>query len=647
MPLKDRTLYRRETASRIRWSRGAPAIIMPIASREQTPAGITIPGMGGAPSADEMFDPTQDRIYFGLTDRDDGDNDIWIQHPIAEGAENFYRYESGDTLTIRQQGGRVIRTIELRVIPRQPSGHVVSGSLWIDADKGTIVQALYRLARPLDIETEVLDEDDRKDVSKIPGMFRPIVFDITMVSMEYSLYDLRYWMPRVTRLEGYLRAGVIRTPASYEISYDIDEVVTATPETVAHEHAAADSVMEAWRGSDHYMGVRKANGRSVRVLVPYDSLSLMTSPELPPPIWKKNAQFVTDNELDHLYDQLAKVAPATPASALQPHFVWGYGASDLLRYNRVEGFSVGARLQTSVRSFGFDATARLGAADLHPDLIVSATRVAARNSMTLQARHALAVMDDQTDAFGVGNSMSALLLGRDDGEYYRTTGLSLKFVPGEDERANYDVTFYAQHDEPVKRETNLSLRSVWNHDFAFRQNVPAAETDLAGVTVGLRPWWGSDPFRVQGGLDIVLDGSVTGYRFARARITARSAIPIGHDYRVGIEAGSGYATGDVPPQRLWYLGGANTLRGYDGSTIADSVVGRGRIDVERTFGWGGLTAFSDAAWGGRLDPRKADEVLYSVGVGSSLLDGLLRADIAHALNRGRQWRLELYVDALL
>jgi hypothetical protein len=647
MPLKDRTLYRRETASRIRWSRGAPIIIMPLALREQTPDGVSIPGMGSAPSVDEVFDPTQDRIYFGLTDKSDGDDDIWIQHPIVAGAEQYYRYKSGDTLTIHLQDGRIVRTIELRVIPRTPTGHVVSGSLWIETANGAVVQALYRLARPLDIGSEVLDAEDRADMDKLPGMFKPLVFDITLVAMEYSLYDLRYWMPRFTRLEGYLRAGVISTPAAYEISYDIDEVVTATPQTVARESIVADSVADAWRGTDHYMGVRKANGRPARMLIPFDSVGLMTSAELPPPIWKKNAEFVTDKELGSLYDRLGNIAPASPISALQPRFVWGYGASDLLRYNRVEGLSVGARVQTSARRLSFDATARLGVADLHPNLVLSATRVATRNSMLLQARHALTSVDDQTDAFGIGNSMSAVLLGRDDGEYYRTTGASLTFSPNEDERANYDVTFYAQHDNAVARETNMSLRSVWDRHFAFRPNVAATEATLTGMTVSLRPWWGSDPLRVQGGLDIMADGAVTDFQFLRARVTARAALPLGSRHRIGLEAGAGSAAGDVPPQRLWYLGGANTLRGYDGSSLVGTQFGRARIDVARTFGWGGLTLFSDAAWTGSFDPRHTTQRLYSVGVGSSLLDGLMRADIAHALNRGRQWRLELYVDALL
>lgn len=647
MPLKDRTLYRRETTARIRWSRDATPIIKAIAFREQTPEGLSPPGMGNAASLDELFDPTQDRIYFGLTDKSNGDDDVWIQHPLVAGAEEFYRYRSGDTMTISMTGGRTVRAIELRVTPKTTSGHVVSGSLWIDASNGTLVQALYRLSRPLDIETEVLDADDRGDMKHVPGMFKPMVFDISLVAMEYSLYDMRYWMPHVTRLEGYLRAGVIRTPASYEISYDIDEVITATPATVAAETAATDSVQNAWSGSDYYMGVRRSNGRSVRMLMPHDSTVLLHSPELPPPIWKEAAQFINDRELGELYERLEKVAPVMPAQPLPPTIVWGSGASDLLRYNRVEALSIGVRTLYPTPYVALSATARLGIGDLHPNFLLAAARSTHKRTLTLQLRHTLAAMDEHTDPFGMGNSASALLFGRDDGEYYRASGATLTFSPSETSRAHSDLSFFAQHDDAVSRETNVSLRKAWDGDFNFRPNVTAAKTELAGATLTVRPWWGSDPFRLQFGLDGMVEGATGGYTFGRARLIARSAVPLGQRYRIGVEAGAGTAEGDVPPQRLWYLGGAGTLRGYDGSSLVGTSFTRARADFARTFGWGALTVFSDAGWAGNRATYHSGDVIYSAGVGSSLLDGLFRLDLARQLNRDRKWRLELYVDALL
>jgi hypothetical protein len=74
---------------------------------------------------------------------------------------------------------------------------------------------------------------------------------------------------------------------------------------------------------------------------------------------------------------------------------------------------------------------------------------------------------------------------------------------------------------------------------------------------------------------------------------------------------------------------------------------RARIDLARTTSFGALAVFSDWGWAGdREDIRSANQ-RWSVGAGASLLDGLLRLDLAHGLRRPRGWRLDLYLDAVL
>src|SRR5690606_31772152 len=153
--------------------------------------------------------------YFGFgssrRDRlgdDRGDNDdYWIEHPLGTVAERHYRYQSGDTMTIRLQDGRAVRVIELRVIPRRNDPHTLRGMLWIDAGSGALVQAAFRLARTVDIirDLNALDEDDRDAMRYVPGFLKPFEFDVTLMTVEYSLWDLRHWLPRTMRFEGYAR----------------------------------------------------------------------------------------------------------------------------------------------------------------------------------------------------------------------------------------------------------------------------------------------------------------------------------------------------------------------------------------------------------------------------------------------------------
>jgi hypothetical protein len=650
MPLKDRTLYRAESAVRVRWSRDAVSLKQVLAHREQTPAGIEPATSAVSLGDDEMFDPAADRITLGLG-RNEGDSEeVWIEHPVANGAEAHYRYASGDTMTIRLQDGRVIRSIELRVIPRVPTGHVVAGSLWIDPSNGAVVQAVYRLARPLDIGAEVIDEEDAGALDKVPGMFKPMEFDLNLVAIEYSLYEMRYWLPSSTRMEGYLRAGVVRVPAVYEISYDIEQLLFAEPAAVAAEAATADSVAREWSAGHYIAATAKLDSVNTQiVLLPNDTASLRTSPELPAPAWEDSPTFATDTELDDLYKRVERI-PGVVRSRPGVGFEWGYGGTGLLRYNRVEALSVGARVSAGLPQVALSATARLGIADLMPNVGISALRSTPRRTLELDVRYALAAVDEQSDAFGMGNSASALVLGRDAGEYYRTARAALSVGPPEHRKDSYDVTLFAQHDDAVERETNATLRRLWNSGFRFRPNIDAAETELYGATLRYRPWWGADAFRWQAGLDLMVEGATGGFRFARTSLTARTAIPLGGRHRVALEFGGGTAEGDVPPQRMFYLGGAPTLRGYDPSTFRGTSFARARAEAARTFGWGGTTLFSDAAWAGERDDYDPDSILYSVGAGFSVLDGLLRFDLAHALREvpgQSRWRLELYLDALL
>ena len=53
------------------------------------------------------------------------------------------------------------------------------------------------------------------------------------------------------------------------------------------------------------------------------------------------------------------------------------------------------------------------------------------------------------------------------------------------------------------------------------------------------------------------------------------------------------------------------------------------------FGWAG----DRNSWG------KIGLPMSGVGAGTSLLDGLVRFDVARGINPGRQWRVDTYIEA--
>jgi outer membrane protein assembly factor BamA len=247
----------------------------------------------------------------------------------------------------------------------------------------------------------------------------------------------------------------------------------------------------------------------------------------------------------------------------------------------------------------------------------------------------------------MGNSLLALVFGRDDGEYFRATGASLAWEPASRRRQWFSWSLYAERQGSVTRNTNASLPRLFDTDHTFRENIDADEADQYGSGLVIRPYWGSEVRGWQAGVELALRGEVGDYGFGTASLTLRSVVPLGQKFRMAFEAAGGSAWGNVPVQRLWYLGGSRSLRGYEGSSAVGRDFTRARVELARVFPIASVTVFGDAGWAGAWEDYREEDALYSVGVGGSLLDGLVRMDIARALRAPTGWRLELYVDGII
>lgn len=640
MPLKDRTLIRTESAARVRWSRDGETVVWMLAGREQDPGGVE-----PRTSTGQIFDPTSDRIYLENSEGKKDDGDLFIYHPLGADAEEGYVFSSGDTLRMRLPDGTTIRAIELKVEPRKPSYQYVAGALWIEPESGALVQALFRPSRRFDLLRDgLIEADDAEVLEKIPGIFKPMEGDLELFVIEYSLVELKHWMPRLIRVEGYVRAGAAKVPFGAETSYDFESVQV---DGNAASSMTTPEVLASW-GLTDTVRARISGGKNKRVVTyrPADEQALLSSPELPPAIWEASPEFATEAELEELGRRLEKLVPTRSRGEVTRSFDWGWGGTGLLRYNRVESLSVGARYGASHPLAAAAATVRLGAADLQPNIELEAQYRMPRRTLGLDLYHRLSSVDPDQGSLGFGNSAAALLLGRDDGEYFRATGARLSLAPAAMSRPWYRASLYGERHRAAERETDVSLAHLIGGD-GFRPNIEAAAVELAGASLALTPWFGADARRVQGGLEVAAD-AVTGDRtFQRLRATARAAAPLFSGVRLGLEAGAGTTWGDAPIQYHWFMGGPSTLRGYDGSSAVGTSFGRGRVDFTRGTQFGALAIFSDAAWAGERSEFDRDDLLISAGVGGSLMDGLVRLDIARALREPKGWRLELYLDALL
>ena len=369
---RDRMLYRQELVARIDWKRDAPSTVTMVGAREGIPVaqrGDQIPDDLDDEASSLVINPAQD--YLRLIE---GDKDGFA-YPLAEGREQDYRFEAGDTTTILLPTGQRIRLLSIRAIPRRSDWHLISGTFWFDADSYGLVRAVFRPARPYEFRRDA-DPEDQKDV---PGWVNATA-EVKVISLEYGLYELRWWMPRYVAIEATATMGSSFTfPLRIEREYDDYEVEGGTPPapgstfrpagTVrpeehdrpvadsADQQRVADSVSTAIKAciklatEGDSTTTRRELRRRIRdcsrrpadsnlvVVIPSDTMSLLTSPDLGPPILAMG-DLISEDELRGLADALHKL-PSAPATArIQlPH-----GLSALLahaRYNRVEALSLG------------------------------------------------------------------------------------------------------------------------------------------------------------------------------------------------------------------------------------------------------------------------------------------------------------------
>lgn len=668
MPLKDRTIYRSEGAHRLWWKRDGEELIQVLAFREQTPEGVNKDDLE-LDRFDTTFDPMDDRLFFGLADSDedigDPDEDFWFEHPLYPEYVDRYWFSTGDTLSLSLPDGRRVLAIELQVVPREADVHRMAGSLWIEPESGSLVRAVYRLSDTFDAFRDIPDlrEEEDDDLRFVPGLFKPWTAEIKMIAVDYSLWEFEVWLPRSMRVDVLVSAGIVRAPVSLDYSYEMESVTTERSleedpiEDLPEVHFSTRSEAMAYLNELAFgeevpfeMARSSSSDGGVRYMVPADETFLYENDELPPPIWEDAPGFTSEAELASMFDGLADL-PSVPLPQVPSTLRWGFQRPDLLRFNRVEALSLGARWQVRPRTFlgplSVTTTARIGIRDLRPNATLGFTRETLRRRVTLRGYHELAAIDEGARHLGLGNSLMAAFFGRDDGDYYYRAGGELEWTPPSAVRRTFRFRAYAEHQRPAEANTNFTVFHAFSDGWQYRPNLMADRGWEYGAALDVNPWWGTDPLLAQGGLDLMLQGGTGMGDYARASLVGRLVVPLPARLRVAVEAGGGTSWGSPSVLRMWYVGGPRTLRGYDPRLMGGVDYTRARLEVARTESFGSLAIFSDYGWAGARENFEIGQGYYSIGAGSSLLDGLLRFDASYGLKRPRGFRIDFYLDAIL
>ncbi|HEX8697019.1 MAG TPA: hypothetical protein VF746_31665, partial [Longimicrobium sp.] len=642
---RERQLFGSELAARIDWRREGPVRVRVLGARTRSVDDDD--DEDAADDAEDLaFDPADDRMRVSLL------GTSWIRHPLAEGSERDYRFTTGDTLSVRLSGGETVRVYELRVEPRHLDAPLVSGSIWLEDRSYGVVRTLLRLShslrerlraetrrdsagrREVNVGARVGEESGRRRRRSRTALLPDVRVDVRYITTEYALVQGRWWMPTLAAVDATITAeGWASVPARFERTweqYRVEGDTTATPGALARAAAAPEpepaaiDTPAACRGESAECQCTHGGCRVVEVEIP-DSAALATSPELPPPL-TPDAPLLSGKEAEEIADELGKVA-SVPWIFTRPSVT---RAPVLLRYNRVEALSVGTRWTADFGALSADAAVRVATAGPELDVEVGVRRESPERRLRLAAYRRLAAADPAARPFGPGNSLAALLWGRDNGDYFRALGVELLGAPPRSERPWLEWRLFAEHQKAVTEVTDASLRGLVG-DFDFRPNFAADRADQAGAAFTWRPVADLRLLGTHWAVEAYAEGQAGTFRFARPALTLRAGVPLPGPLEGALEGAAGTSFGDVPAQGLWRLGGSASLRGYDASTAVGTAFWRGRAEVATGAGPVRLALFSDAGWAGDRGEWSSGRPLWSAGAGVSFLQGVVRVDLARAL----------------
>jgi hypothetical protein len=644
--------------------------------------------------------PGYEALWIGINDGEGMQktvNERELVHPLAKGAEAYYLYESGDSAVIRLPDKTTVKLRELRIRPREPKWNVVIGSLWFDTSSGQLVRAAYRFAAPLDVWS-LVKEDDPHSTDDIPfwvmPMISPMHGQITAVAIEYGLYNERFWLPRVRSAEGSAQVSFMRVPFKMEQSFRYNSVnvrdslppiviadalgLDTLADSVADRmrdsirelrRARRDSIRQGLLAKEHqvsqcdtsaYRIVMRREGRddgvqlNTAVRMPCDLSKLENSPELPKSIFDPGEEVFGAADRDELIKEALSLGAQPPfllGSGHLPPPTLKWGAA-FMRYNRIEGFSAGGEIDQPLGA-GYTARAagRLGVADFEPNLELTLERTNLEKTYALTAYNRLVAANDWGNPLSFGSSVSALLFGRDEGFYYRATGAELtRTRDPRSDGARVDWRLFLENERAARQNTTFSFGAP------FAANIDAQNEQYLGSGLRVNHTAGLDPRGLRVLTDVRLEAATAlarhdslWHRYARgaADVTISHGLP---KQLIGAVTLSGGTTaGTVPVQRLWYLGGAQTIRGERPDTsLSGNAYWFTRTELAYDAGGVRPSLFGDIGWTGnraQLYKNQVGRPMSGIGAGASFMDGLFRFDVARGLYPQKRWRVDMYVEA--
>jgi hypothetical protein len=588
-------------------------------------------------------------------------------HPLAGTGPAWYRYTLTGGLSVSPGGGTALRLLRVEVKPRRTGPALLAGQMWIDSATAQVVRLTFRyVGTALWVKPEGVRPSDSASAGRINALANRIVS--IDADLEYGLQDGKYWMPRRQVVSGRVRIPLVSDlviPFQATTTFEDYEIDTGRPvaftvplpdsagdvegsrhrramrrdslraERLDRDWSAPDS-LRAWEYADHWPGGRYELHRPSDAVLdryPYwtDSLSLAADPA--------DARRTREAET-----QLADLAEELPDSLTgeRTHGIAYERMADALRYDRVQGLSLGAGYQVrvpGVRFTGLYGTVRYGFSDERVTGRLTLLRDAPGGRLAISGYREIEDLDPFAQGHGFGNTLNALFAGHDNGDYFLAQGGSVAFETSLAVGLDLDVGARVERETSVGRTAKSAVNDFLGGSGLFPLNPAVDQGTFGGGWVRVV---GTGAVRWNLAADLIGgEGHSTGRLYGEARHS------VGGRRGVTLGVKAGIATSPTMPQALFRLGGLATVRGFDYGERRGSAFWSARLDVAPLKGRLRPVAFVDAGQAAAAADLFSSRALVGAGLGLSVFNGVLRFDLSHPISPDthRKVRFDLLVQA--
>ena len=487
--------------------------------------------------------------YFSRSRRSDT---LRAVHPFSSDRERFYQFSGGDTVATLRTASRTIFVVRLRVRPKIRDTTrlgVFDGEIDLDADRAQIIRMRGQIVVG----------------GAAPNLRAAIAQRVGFVAAAYVEFvnaevNGAYWLPTFQRTEFQANFPIFgQARPVFRIVSTVGSIAVNDSATIASSDSIATRVTVTWAPSDSVNAFRE---------------------------WQHNIGSLSNSVHADDFDD---VAPDAWRANGPPRIdFFPSNMSRILRFNRVEGLFTGVAPSVNFRALVPGLSAGVfGGWAWSEKTTRGGGFVTYRRANTIynvRAERMLASTNDFSPPLADDPGFNALLGSIDNYDYVdrRSAMLSLTRVIGSVDRGLITVQVGAVNDASERARISRGLFGATD----FRQNRGAVNgTSLVSVAdLELHPNVTSDFVEPGVGARVHFEGGSGDLDWTRAEVELFARKYLGPISLAASASGGLLVSAEPAPQKLFELGGAESLPGYEYKQFAGDRAALFRLFTSYRFG---------------------------------------------------------------